>query len=394
MQRGSWWQPPQLILSNAEGERRVSWLELFFDLVFVVVIAQLTHELVEHPSWAGVGRYILLFVPVWWVWIGGTFYNSRFETQDVSYRLITFMQMLPVVGLALFSHQSEHSDQGFALSYAAARTLIIVQWFRGGWHEPLMRPITNRYNIGFCISVALFGTSVFVPAPWRYAMWGLGLLIDLTTPITTLKLQARIARLSNEKLPERFGLFVIIVLGEAIVGAINGFTSTPTLLSGVTGTMGMALTFGIWWVYFDFIARRLPRPNVWVAFAWSYLHLPLVMGIAALSAGVVNLIEHSDAHLPVNVTWLVCGAVAVVLLTISLLELTLRREADEPTHPRLSPALKALSALLALLAGALGPQLGALGLLGMLLTIFVLNMVYGSYVWFTQAPTAVPEKAL
>src|SRR5690349_13150855 len=96
---GQWWQPPRLIFADDEEERRVSWLELFYDLVFVVVISQLSHYLAEHVSLAGALSFGLLFVPVWWVWIGGTIYNARFETPDISYRVATLAQMLPVAAM-------------------------------------------------------------------------------------------------------------------------------------------------------------------------------------------------------------------------------------------------------------------------------------------------------
>src|SRR3712207_6228412 len=100
-----WWERPEL-RSDVDGsrERRVDWLELFFDLVFVVVIAELAHSLATHVSLAGVASYALLFVAAWWVWIGGVFYTERFETFDISIRLFTVALMVPVAAMALFVH--------------------------------------------------------------------------------------------------------------------------------------------------------------------------------------------------------------------------------------------------------------------------------------------------
>lgn len=150
-----WWQKPRLRRDEeAHQERKVSWLELFYDLVFVVVIAELSHSLAGHISVSGVVGFILLFIPVWWVWIGGTFYNDRFETDDLGHRLFTFLQMLPVGALAVFAHDGlGETSTGFALSYAAARALITYLWLRGGLHDPVARPLTNRYGIGFSVSV-------------------------------------------------------------------------------------------------------------------------------------------------------------------------------------------------------------------------------------------------
>src|SRR5919199_5398923 len=101
-----WWQRPRLRTDEEEHrERKVSWLELFYDLVFVVVISELTSYLSGHVSLEGMLGFSLLFVAVWWVWIGGTLYNERFETEDVSYRGFSFLAMLPVAGVGGFSHR-------------------------------------------------------------------------------------------------------------------------------------------------------------------------------------------------------------------------------------------------------------------------------------------------
>jgi low temperature requirement protein LtrA len=395
MHRGSWWERPRLHTAEDGEERKVSWLELFHDLVFVVVIAELAHYLSGHISSEGVLGYVLLFGPVWWVWMGGTYYNSRFETGDISYRLLTFLQMLPVAALAIFAHDGLGALSGpFALTYAAARALIIAMWVRGGWHNPPLRPITNRYALGFGLSMLLFVASVFVAPPLRFGLWGLGLLCDFIAPITTLRLQAH-AHLSNVKLPERFGLLVLIVLGEAIVGVVSGVADQHefSLLTALTGVVGMALVFGVWWIYFDFISRhaafRRPRASIWWGLVWGYTHLPLVMSIAALSAGVLHLLtDHSGPE----VRWLICGALALMLLATALIECSLHRDPDEPTNLPVSAGLKLAGAALALLTGLL--ELSAPALLGLLLAPLVLQMVYGAYVWFRPAqPPALVARA-
>ena len=199
MAKRQWWEKPRLRTDEEEEhERRVTWLELFFDLVFVVVVAELSHSLAEHISVEGIIGFILLFIPVWWNWIGGTFYNERFETNDVSNRIFVFLQMLPVAALAVFAHDAlGETSVGFTLAYAAGRVLIIFLWLRGGWHEKIFRPVSNRYAIGFSVSVLLFVGSIFVAPPVRFWLWGLGLLIDLVTPMTTLHIQARLPRFST-----------------------------------------------------------------------------------------------------------------------------------------------------------------------------------------------------
>lgn len=397
MAKRQWWEKPRLRTDEEEErERRVGWLELFYDLVFVVVVAELSHSLAEHVSFEGALGFMLLFIPVWWIWIGGTFYNERFETHDVSNRIIVFLQMLPVAALAIFAHDGlGETSVGFALAYAAGRVIIILMWLRSGWHEPLFRPVSNRYAIGFAISVLLFVVSIFVPPPARFWLWGLGLLIDLVTPMTTLKFQARLPRFSTSRLPERLGLFVIIVLGETLVGVVSGMAEQHnlTLAAGITGVLGIALGFGLWWVYFDFIARRQFRPGRWWPLIWAYLHLPLLMGIVATGAGISKVVASEEIPLPDEARWLVSGAVAASLILIGLIERTLRRRSDEPTHPWLSPLLKIITGVAAVGLAWLGSDLGPIPLLSLLLGLLLIQIIYGAYVWFSQ-PIAEAEASL
>lgn len=197
-----WWHRPELHADEEQGrERKVSWLELFYDLVFVVVIARLSHYLAYHIGLEGTLSYILLFIPVWWVWISGTIYNDRFETYDVSYRTIVFLQILVVGAMSIFIEggTGEQAD-AFAWSYVAARVLIVLMWWRGGRHNPVARPVTNRYVTGFSISIVLWLLSTFVEGPLSFALKGLGLVIDLITPIFTLPHQSKLPRFSNSKL--------------------------------------------------------------------------------------------------------------------------------------------------------------------------------------------------
>ncbi|GAB4408510.1 MAG: low temperature requirement protein A [Anaerolineae bacterium] len=393
MTKRQWWAKPRLRTDEEEDrERRVGWLELFFDLVFVVVVAELSHSLAEHISLAGVIGFILLFIPVWWIWIGGTFYNERFETNDVSNRVFVFLQMLPVAALAVFAHDAlGETSTGFALAYAAGRVIIITLWLRGGWHDQRFRPVSNRYAIGFGLSFLLFVTSVFVPPPVRFWLWGLGLLIDLVTPMTTLHIQARLPRFSTSRLPERLGLFVIIVLGETLVGVVRGVAAQHhlTLATMLTGGLGMALGFGLWWVYFDFVARRQFKRGRWWPITWTYLHLPLLMGIVAAGAGVNNVVASETTALSAETRWLISGAVAAALIFTGLIELVLQRREDEPTHPQLSPALKFAAGLGAIGVAGIGQDFGPIILLSLLMGLIIIQMIYGAYVWFRQ-PLAEP----
>lgn len=364
----AWWAPPTLRKDEELGrERRVGPLELFLDLVFVALIAELAHPLSIDVGWPALGTFLLLFLPTWWAWIGPTFYADRFELDDASYRLSMFALMVPVAGMAVFAHDGiGDTSTGFALSYVLARIVLIVLWLRGGFHNPPMRPVTNRYAIGFTISVVLWLGSIWIPAPTRYVLWGAGLAVDLFTPLPTLKYQARLPRLSQSHLPERFGLFTIIVLGESVVGVIAGVAGADVLSAGVVGAgvLGLALAFGLWWLYFDLVGGRPVRPGVWLNLRWGYGHLPLLAAVAAFGAGMLSVVASGPTQTDPASAWLLTGSIGVAFLALGHLETTI-----EAVDAR--PALHVVAAGIALVLGLLAGRVTGLWFLVMLLSLVV-----------------------
>src|SRR5262249_44268979 len=153
----------------------------------------------------------------------------------------------------------------------------------------------------FLLTSLLFIGSIFVPAPGRFLLWGLGLLTDLVLLLLLLTrtnpaVQAELNRklLVSPSAIERFGLFTIIVLGEVIVGVVGGVASHAHLswLVGETAALGMAIAIGLWWIYFDFVSGRPPIARPVTSLAWVYLHLPVAVGIAAVGASLLNVVEH------------------------------------------------------------------------------------------------------
>ncbi len=205
--RRAWWQKPYLHTEEEENRhRKVTWLELFYDLVFVVVIAELGHYLAVHMNVQGLVGFIVLFLPTWWAWIGGTFYHERFETDGIDNRVFTFLQMLGVAAMAIFLHDAMgETGAQFALAYAAVRLVHLFLWGRAGYHVPVARPLTNRFVLGFSISIAIVIASVFVTPAVRPLFWLVAVAIDFAMPILSQKQQRALPRFSSTRLPERFG---------------------------------------------------------------------------------------------------------------------------------------------------------------------------------------------
>ena len=321
-------QPPRLRREECEdGERSATWLELFFDLIFVVAIAQLAHNFHEDFSVRGLLKLGILFVPVWWCWIGATFYDTRFDNDGLVDRLITLMQMAIAASLAANIHHGlDSSSVGFALSYVAFRGVLICQYLHAGYHVPQARPLTNWFAIGFTISVLFWVSSIFVPLPWRFVLWGLGLIIDFGTPLTAgqrvVKVPPNMAHTT-----ERIGLFTIIVLGESIVAVVKGVSEIDwTPISIAIALLGLSIAFSFWWMYFDTVdespLHAMRKGKMRVALTWLYSHLPLAVGLTATGVGVEKMIHNIGHDSAMGEKVLFCLAVALCLLILSNLHWT------------------------------------------------------------------------
>jgi low temperature requirement protein LtrA len=380
------WQPPARY-EDRPTDRRVTFLELFFDLVFVVLISQLAHRLAEHPTWSGVGWFVFLFYAVWSSWINGTLYHDLHATNDVSVRIFTFAQMLAVATMAVFiGAVPGNGAEEFALAYAANSLVLVILWFRTGLHDPSHRPASVPYSAAYSLSACLFVISASVGSPGRYWLWAFGLTIEVGglvvafyrwTPPSSQEGDAVIG--TTPSLIERLGLFVIIVLGEVIVGAVNGMADIAPLGFDevVVGLSGVLIAIGLWWIYFDLVSHR-PPVSRWTQF-WLYLHLPLVIAMAAGGAGVLNTVEHATERLPDAVRWLLVGSLVIALLSITLITKTLEVRRSQPKLYRTAEAAMLLSGLIGLGVGL--TNLGAKGSLISMVVLLLLPISTGLVVW-------------
>ncbi|MCX7595018.1 MAG: low temperature requirement protein A [Fischerella sp.] len=322
-----WWQPPQLrSVEDSEQERHATWLELFYDLVFVVAITQLADNLYEHSSLSGFFGFVMLFVPIWWSWIGSVFYANRFDTDDLGHRLLTVAQMLAIAALSINVHNGlDEGSVGFALSYAAVRAVLVVNYLRTIDGVVVARPLTVRLALGFALAAVIWLVSAFVPEPIRFALWGLGLTVDFATPISAGQLHLQVP-LHISHLAERFGLFTLIVLGESIIAVVDSIAEQQwNIVLMLTAVFGLSIAFSLWWIYFECVdsspiqrARAVGR--VWIYHTWLYTHLPLAIGLTATGVGVEKiLLSEPDLALTAAVRWLICGAVALCLLALGVI---------------------------------------------------------------------------
>lgn len=315
------WQPPRLRLFE-DAHRRVTWLELVYDLVFVVAVAELAGVL----AGGGVTAFMALFVPVWWAWAGYVFYANRFDTDDVGHRLLVLPQLLGVAVMAASVGAIGERSALFALSYVVVRLVLVAAYLRAGRHVPEARALTSRYAAGFALAALIWLASLAVEPPQRYALWAVAMAIDLATPFLSRRHQSALPP-QSEHLPERFGLFVVIVLGEvvaAVVVGLKGHAVTPAAL--LVALAGIAAALAYWWLYFGHLDESVVLRTRLAGQVWVYAHLPLSVGLVAFGVGVEHAIAHATAP-----GWAIGVPAAVVFAVLGVQHLCSRDRRRAPS---------------------------------------------------------------
>jgi low temperature requirement protein LtrA len=318
--RAAWLVPPRLrTASDAFEERRATWLELFFDLVFVVAVAELSHQLVVDHSLSGFAQFAGLFVPVWVAWQGYMAYADRFDSDDLAFRAAYFAAMLAIAAMAVLVGDVSDGihSAGFALAYVVLRSIMLGLYARAWFSAPDARPIIRFYGLGYGLGVAIWLISLAFDTPARYVLWGVALALDLSLPPLSSRMRTRVPT-SATHFPERWALFTLIVLGESVVAVgLETAGADWRLESAATAAFGFAAVAAIWWLYFDRQASVVLRGTTMTVVIYSYAHLPLLIGLAAISAGLRLLIERAgDDHLGVGTTSAYLGGVVVFILAL------------------------------------------------------------------------------
>ena len=310
----------------AIAERKVTWLELFFDLVFVAAVSQVSEPLREQFSFAELARFTPLFLLIWWAWTGRAVFSTRFDTDDGVQRALTFVEMFAVAVMAANASDSlaSRSSAGFAAAYAGVRLVLLVHYLRATAIDEA-RGLTTTYLAGHGIAALLWLASAVMPPGARLATWTIAFAIDLATPWFTVRHTVRVPP-HPAHLPERLGLFTLILLGESVVAVMKGIESQETWspLAATSALTGMALLYAIWWWYFDVAKATAERPvrtsrDAVRLHVWSYAHFPLYLSVVVSGVGirrVVTAATHTTVPMSDAAMWLAASTVLVISMRV------------------------------------------------------------------------------
>jgi low temperature requirement protein LtrA len=283
--RRSLWQPPRAH-GEQPHERVVGPLELFYDLAVVVLVAQAARHLAVHLTWRGLGEFAAVFTLVWIAWTNGTLHHELHGHDDARARSTFLLQILVLAAMGAFIPEAGGArGAAFAVAAAVLFAVLAVLWLLAARGDrPEYRRSSRLFVTGTAACAVLLAGSALLPASARVPAWGLldaAYLAGFAGVILTTTPAQAAALTVTDALTERFGAFIIIVLGETLTGVVAGLAGQP--VSGLTlavGLVAVVVGFGAWWTYFDFAGGRHPRPERPAGLRWILGHLPLTAAIA------------------------------------------------------------------------------------------------------------------
>jgi low temperature requirement protein LtrA len=320
--------------SNAAQEERVKPLELFFDLVFVFAITQVTAFLAADPTWHGLVRGLLILGALWWAWAAYAWLTNTLNPEEGVVRIAMFVAMgaMLIVALAVPEAFDEHGVV-FGVAYLVVREMHLALYALAGRGDRDLLAAVLRFTPTSTISALLIITAGFLDDDaTRVALWAIGLALDFGGP-----LWGRGAgwRLSPGHFVERHGLIIIIALGESIVAiGVGAGAIQMGAWTIVAALLAIVVVASLWWAYFDWVSivaeQRLRRAtgnaqNTLARDLYSYLHFPMVAGIVLFALSLKKTLDDFDSPLDAMPVAALCGGLALYLVAHTLSRYRLSR---------------------------------------------------------------------
>jgi low temperature requirement protein LtrA len=304
-----------------EGER-VTPLELFFDLVFVLAITQCTALMSHDPTWSGMAQGLLVLGVVWWAWVGYAWLTSVIDPEEGAVRLVMFLAMAALLIVSLSIQEAFGSlALTFALGIGVFRCAHIALFMLAGAEDEELRHSVIGLAISTAVAVGILLLASLFDGLAQGSLWALAILLDMAGPYF---FGSEGWQLVPGHFAERHGLIIIIALGESVVAIGVGASGALDLGIGVAAVLGVALAAALWWIYFDVVAlisaRRLGEAeqgrvqNELARDSYSYIHLLMVAGIVLAAFGMKTTIAHHADDLASVPAFALLGGVAVYLL--------------------------------------------------------------------------------
>jgi low temperature requirement protein LtrA len=365
------------LATRMRDKESVTPLELFFDLVFVLALTQCTQLMADEPTWNGLAKAMLVLAVLWWSWSGYAWLTSLVDPEEGVVRIAMFGAMAAFL-IAALCVPGAFGDSAliFALAYAGVRIAHIVLFVISSRDDQNLRASVIALAISTAIGVGLLVGASFTDGALTGVLWGIAILLDYGGPFF---FGVEGWRMVPSHFAERFGLIVIIALGESIVAIGVGVESEVDAGIVFAAVLGVIVSGALWWLYFDVVAlvaeRRLSKAapgrerNSIGRDSYGYLHFPMVAGIVLLALGLKKTLGHVEEPLKLVPAVALLGGTAMYLVAHVAFRL---RTVHRLSVQRLGCAV----VLLALIPVA--TELDAVVTLAILATLLVALIVYES----------------
>lgn len=338
---------PQDTDTSVYQEQKVSWLELFFDLIFVVAFDQLAKRLGQSPDTASLLNFGLLFVAVWWAWAGNATFAARYGNEGRTYRWGTLAQLVSL-GMIALTLRGDLMDTGvaFALAYGVNRAIQAGLYAAVARRGPGAAAFAGRMALAFGAAAALWLGSAAWPggSGVQIGLWCAALALDVLTPVV-IRNHSRHALPHEGHLPERVGLLQIIALGAIVTEIVGGSRQQALDANNLIPALAAIVTaVALWRLYFD-QARSLPLLGARVErqteamLAWLYGHLPFTLAVVVLGVGLGHGLSAAGTAEAAGDQRMVGAALALALLTLAFLRWNSLRVTGRFFADRTVPAL-------------------------------------------------------
>jgi low temperature requirement protein LtrA len=385
----------------AESDESVTWLELFFDLIYVAILVELGNRLSGNLTLQGTIEFALLFVPIWWSWMGLVFFTRYFPHDDIGQRLLTIAYMGAMILLAFeIPAVTGETVTTFVVIYGLSKFILALMYARAWAHYPEYKELASHFVTVYAL-LGLFWLFIALVAPANYYLWALALALDIFAPAIIRAVRAWRDKPDLHHPPvkfhyvmHRFGELTIIVLGEFFIKLVTSADGRAlTRFNMYIGACLLGISASLWWLYFDHLGHAsltVARSHVG---AWMYSHYPLLAAVAAY--GVVGTKVFAAAAgdvLSDEKRYLLTFSLAIAVLALGLIERA------SPEHPgamsrKNQLGIRAIGAALFIILGVVGGQL-SVGLLTTLVVLILLAQVGYDIYTRLQASGPAPDEPL
>lgn len=353
--------------SPHEGHRAATPLELLFDLVFVVAVAQaafgLHHAVAEGHALQGLASYAMVFFALWWAWMNFTWFASAYDCDDVPYRLAVFVQMAGALVMAAGIRgmfETQVPTAGVLGGYVLMRLAVVAQWLRAGASDPERRVTAWRYAVGVSFVQAAWVAMLLAPAGWWPVAFPILVVMEVGVPLWAERASPTTWHAGH--IAERYSLLTLIVLGESVTAATTAVQAAlasgetlSSLLPIIVG--GLLIIYALWWMYFERPAHDL-LTNLRTALIWGYGHYLIFAAAAAVGAGLSVAVDAATQHAHISAA--AAGAAVTIPVAVYVLALWFLHDRPDYGYTRAFGPIAAVLTLLTSFTSIAVPLTGAI----------------------------------